>query len=99
MLLHLQDRAYSLDEVDEFLASADLKLQILLSAGRTDPMFTPLENISPATFKKLPDIQQRSAVELYSASVKKHTFIACHASKYRSRYEIDLGLKAWDATI
>ena len=98
-LLHLQDRAYSLDEVDEFLTSADLKLQMLLFAGRTDPMFTPLENISPATFKKLPDIQQRSAVELYRASVKKHTFIACHASKDRSRYEIDLSLKAWDTTI
>lgn len=99
LLLHLQDRAYSLDEVDEFLRTADLKLQMLLFAGRTDPMFTPLENVSPATFKKLPDIQQRSAVELYRASVKKHTFIACHASKDRSRYEIDLGLKAWDTTI
>lgn len=99
LLLHLQDRAYSLDEVDTFLKSADLKMQKLMFAGRTDPMFTPLEEVSPATFKKLPDIQQRSAVELYRASVKKHTFIACHALKDRSRYEIDLGLKAWDTAI
>jgi len=99
LLLHLQDRAYGLDEVDIFLNSADLKIQKLLFAGRTDPIFTPLENVSPAVFKKLPDIQQRTAVELYRASVKKHTFIACHTSKDPSRYDIDLGLKAWKTTI
>ncbi len=99
LFLHLQDRAYGLDEVDAFLKAADLKIQKLLFAGRTDPMFSPLENVSPTVFKKLSDIQQRTAVELYRASVKKHTFIACHAAKDPSRYEIDLGLKAWETTI
>lgn len=99
LLLHLQDRAYGLDEVDAFLKVADLKIQKLLFAGRTDPMFSPLEDVSSSAFKKLPNIQQRTAVELYRASVKKHTFIACHARKEPSRYEIDLGLKGWETTI
>jgi len=99
LLLHLQDRAYDLGEVDAFLQSADLKIQKLLFAGRTDPMFTSLGDISPATFKKLPDVEQRTAVELYRASIKKHTFIACHKAKEASRYEIDCGLKSWATTI
>jgi len=99
LLLHLQDRAYDLAEVDAFLRSAELKIQKLLFAGRTDPMFTPLGDISTAAFKKLPDVEQRTAVELYRASIKKHTFIACHKSKNVSRYEIDFSPKSWTTTI
>ncbi len=95
LLLHVQDRAYSLDEVETFLNDADLKMQKLLFAGRTDPMFSPLEKIGGAAFAKRSDIQQRTAVELYRASVKKHTFIACHQSKEPARYEIDLSVNNW----
>lgn len=87
LLLHVQDRAYAIDEVHGFLGSAGLKMQKLLFAGRTDPMFSPLAGVGGKAFKDLSEVQQRACVELYRASVKKHTFIACHQSRPESDYE------------
>ncbi|MEX0694967.1 MAG: class I SAM-dependent methyltransferase [Rhodospirillales bacterium] len=87
LLLHVQDRAYAIDEVHDFLGGAGLKMQKLLFAGRTDPMFSPLAGVGGKAFKGLSEVQQRACVELYRASIKKHTFIACHRERPESDYE------------
>jgi SAM-dependent methyltransferase len=87
LLLHVQDRAYTIDEVHDFLGSAGLKMQKLLFAGRTDPLFSPLAGVGGKAFKALSEVQQCACVELYRASIKKHTFIACHQSRPESDYE------------
>ena len=62
-------------------------MQKLLFAGRTDPLFSPLAGVGGKAFKALSEVQQRACVELYRASIKKHTFIACHQSRPESDYE------------
>jgi len=95
LLLHVQDRAYSIDEVDGFLAAGGLKMQKLLFAGRTDPLFTSLADVAGKGFSALPDVAQRAAVELYRASVKKHVFIACHDTRPADDYEIGPARRHW----
>jgi len=95
LLLHVQDRAYNIGEVYDFLAAGGLKMQKLLFAGRTDPLFTPLADVAGKGFAALPDVAQRAAVELYRASVKKHVFIACHEARPADDYEIGAGRKHW----
>lgn len=99
LLLHVRDRAYTLTEADEFLAGAGLKMQKLLFAGRTDPMFTPLGGVAGKGFGDLSEIAQRTAVELYRASVKKHVFIACHEARPAADYEIAPRQKDWAGVV
>ncbi|MGJ3260579.1 MAG: class I SAM-dependent methyltransferase [Rhodospirillales bacterium] len=95
LLLHVQDRAYTLTEADDLLGGAGLKMQKLLFPARTDPMFTPLGDVAAKGFGALPDIEQRAAVELYRASVKKHVFVACHRARPAADYEISPRQKNW----
>lgn len=95
LLLHVQDRAYTLTEAEELLDGAGLKMQKLLFPGRTDPMFTPLGEIAEKGFGELPEIEQRTAVELYRASVKKHVFIACHQGRPAADYGISPRQRDW----
>lgn len=99
LLLHVQDRAYGLDEVADFLGTADLKIQKLMFAGRTDPMFAPVGDFGGKVFEKLPELQQRTAVEIYRASVKKHVFVACHNDRDPATYVISPARDTWDTTI
>ena len=97
LLLHVQDRAYTLAEADDLLVAAGLKMQKLLFPGRTDPMFTPLGNMAATGFSALPAVEQRTAVELYRASVKKHVLVACHRARPASDYEVSSRQKDWAA--
>ncbi|MBO6947464.1 MAG: class I SAM-dependent methyltransferase [Rhodospirillales bacterium] len=99
LLLHVQDRAYTLSDIDGFLTGAGLKMQKLLFAGRTDPMFTPLYDVAGKGFAKQRELEQRTAVELYRASVKKHVFIACHEARPDQNYETSVAKKSWAETV
>lgn len=99
LLLHVQDRAYTLSDIAAFLGGAGLKMQKLLFAARTDPMFTPLDDIAGSGFSKLPELEQRTAVELYRASVKKHVFIACHETRPEKDFETSTAQKHWAETV
>ena len=95
LLLHVQDQAYTLSDIDSLLNNAELKMQRLLFAARTDPMFTPLAHAVGKGIAKLTELEQRTAVELYRASIKKHVFIACHKLRPVAEYEVLPVQKNW----
>lgn len=99
LLLHVQDRAYTLSDIGELLGDTGLKMQKLLFAARTDPMFTPLGDVAGREFLKRPELAQRTAVELYRASVKKHVFIACHEARPAKDYETSAAQRSWTETV
>lgn len=100
LLLHVQDRAYSLPEILGCLKGAGLKLQKLLFRARYDPRYTPLS--APGLAKRLGRLNEPArlaAGELVRASIKKHAFVACHAGRAPETYEIDVSPNGWGSLI
>ncbi len=100
LLLHVRDRPYSLPEVHGFLSGAGLKMQKLLFRARYDPRYTALA--APELASRLAALEEPdrlAAGELFRASIKKHTFVACHRTRPADTYEIDLAPAGWDRLV
>jgi len=100
LLLHMQDRAYSLPDIYDFLDQAELKMQRLISRPLYDPKFSPLG--APAFSKFLDKTDERTrlaAGELLRGSISRHSFVACHAARPENTYEVDCRPANWDRLI
>lgn len=87
--LHRRDRAYSVNDCLELLASAGLVLQ----GWKDNILYYPEGGIrQDAPFFKvinaLPEPEIWQAMELFRGTISQHTFYACHASRKLDEYRI-----------
>ncbi len=100
LLLHVQDRAYSLPDIYDFLDQAELKMQRLMSRALYDPKFSPLGAPAFSKFLDKTDTPTRLAAgELLRGSISRHSFVACHQARAETTYEVDCRPANWDRLI
>ena len=100
LLLHPQDRAYSLPEIHEYLDSCDMKMQELLFRGHYSPECSAIKHTRLYdTIKTLPDEEQLAIGELFRPSIKMHFFITCKNNRPEASYHTDLDADNWKTLV
>lgn len=96
LFLHPQDRAYSTDEIHEWLKGCGLKLQAFLLRAQYLPQYSGLrQSAFYERICQLPERQQWAITELYRAATSMHFFIACHQGRDEASYRIDFNSPDW----
>ncbi len=93
IFMHDQDRAYSVQEVYDFAASASLK-HVSFTHGTSADVYTPERYIADKALlekvKKLSVSQQQSIAEVLNSTINKHAFYL--TKKEMKKLEMDLEL-------
>ena len=76
LLLHTQDRSYTVPEIDEWLAGADMGLRAFTVPRRYEPATYGAD----ARATTLPNAERRAVAELLHGAMPKHEFYAAPAS-------------------
>jgi SAM-dependent methyltransferase len=94
-LLNPQDRAYSVPELFEFLASADLEFgRWILHAPYSPQCGSLLLSPHQPNLVRLPEVEQFAALELFRGTMIRHNFVA-YRKDYSERPVIDFGRNDW----
>ncbi len=74
LLLHSQDRAYTVSEISTLVATADLRLSGFIEPARYDPTLYMPEGEARKRALKLPWLQQCALAEELASNLKTHVF-------------------------
>ena len=76
LLLHSQDRAYSIPELYEYVGSAGLKIAAFIGPNFCEPQYSIKDPALLAQLKSMPVKKQYAIGELLNGTSKTHTFYA-----------------------
>lgn len=100
LFLHPQDRAYTTDEILEWLDGSGLKLQSFILRAQYMPKYSGLrQSAFYPHICQLPEQQQWAITELYRAATTMHFFTACHQDRDEATYTFDFGSEEWRSYI
>lgn len=79
LLLHEQDRAYTVDDVYDFVESAGLSFKIFAGIGNIEDLYTPNSTYVKdeklrEKLSKLPKRRQQAFMEIFTGTMRKHCF-------------------------
>jgi 2-polyprenyl-3-methyl-5-hydroxy-6-metoxy-1,4-benzoquinol methylase len=80
LLLHVQDRSYTVPKVQAFLAGADLRLEQFYDPVAYNPVTYVTDPDVARALAALPAAEQSAAAELLHGAMRKHTLFATRAS-------------------
>jgi SAM-dependent methyltransferase len=86
--LHVQDRAYSVPEVLDFVRRNGLVFQSWVDAGNYSIDKLPNGGVLEAEARKLPLEDQWAIVEAITLAVDRHTFLVCHPQRDPDSYSV-----------
>lgn len=93
IFMHKQDRAYTVKEVYDFAASANLKA-IRLTHSVADDLYNPEKYLQQGDLlnkvKKLPVQQQQSIAEVLNSHMNKHAFYLAKSELKKAELSLDL---------
>jgi SAM-dependent methyltransferase len=87
LLLHSQDRAFTVTQLNTYLQQAGLALCGLIEPILYDPLeYLPDEAEIRARVKQMPPIEQAQLAENLSGAIKTHVFYACKSASKESAF-------------
>lgn len=95
LLLHAQDRSYTIPELYDFLSSADLQLVHLFPEHRSfgtrlyDPIFYVHPSLEPLV-RAMPLRDQQALAEILNGKIFKHTFYAAPTQRPVPTLDLDM---------
>ena len=100
LLLHPQDRAYSIPEIYSLLEECGMNMQKIVFRAHYDPRCTPLAS-SPffSKIQSLPLAEQFAIGELFRAGSIMHFFVACRDDRPGKDYLTDIAGDNWKQLI